>query len=91
MGGENDGQGIVLGSAEVRHPPDTGFEDFGPVLPLVNLAADADLVDKEAVFLWQGRVKVGKSGPSTLLRVFALWATRCRGDGRDCGDGIADS
>mgnify|MGYP001613539873 CR=1 FL=1 len=52
VGGEDDGQSVVLGGAEVGHPPDAGFEDLPPVVAFVDLAPDADFFNDEAVFFW---------------------------------------
>lgn len=59
MGSEDDRLAKIKGCAEVRDTPDTGFEDVLPVLALMDLTANADFVDDEAVFFGEGWVKGG--------------------------------
>ena len=60
MGGENHWLFCVFWSTEVRDSPNAGLEDCGPVVTFVDLTADTNFVDDDAVIFGKGGVKGGK-------------------------------
>lgn len=62
VGGENHRLSCVFRGSEVSDAPNAGFEDRVPVVALVDLAADTDFVDDEAVIFGEGGVEGGKGG-----------------------------
>ena len=57
MGGENHWLFCVFWSTEVRDSPNAGLEDCGPVVTFVDLTADTNFVDDDAVIFGKGGVE----------------------------------
>lgn len=56
VGGEDDGFIVLFGSAEVGNLPNTLFEYFLPIFPLVDFSANADGFDNKTVFFGKSEV-----------------------------------
>ncbi len=59
VGRQNNRQARLLWSAKIGDTPDTRLENFFPVGPLVNLSAQANFVNYQAVFGGERGIEVG--------------------------------